>query len=286
VLAEAPDIVISFMDTTNVRSLIALTGSGVPVIISERTDPRYHDIGSFWPLARRLIYPCSAALVVQTRPVAGWGRGIVPARKVTVIPNFVRTLPDPKTSTRDKFTILSVGRLGREKGYDILLSAFAEAGGSEKGWHLTILGEGNERDNLERLVGDRGLTGSVSLPGIVREPAEWMQRTCLFVLSSRFEGFPNALLEAMACGCAVIAADCPSAPAEIIHNGINGLLVPAENVRALGDAMLRLMDDEDLRQSLGTQALEVKTVFSQESIMGLWDALIEKVLHERDSTHE
>ena len=111
-----------------------------------------------------------------------------------------------------------------------------------------------------------------------------MQKTSSFVLSSRFEGFPNALLEAMACGCPVIATDCPSAPAEIIQDEINGLLVPADNVTALSDAMLRLMDDENLRQRLGTQALKVKTTFSQDYIMAQWDALIESILHKGDKT--
>ncbi|MFY9175634.1 MAG: glycosyltransferase, partial [Peptococcia bacterium] len=100
----------------------------------------------------------------------------------------------------------------------------------------------------------------------------------LFVLPSRYEGFPNALLEAMACGCAVIAADCPSGPAEIIHDGVNGLLVPREDITALSAAMDRLMHDDSIRQRLSGQALKVKETFSQGEIMNRWDALIQKVL--------
>jgi len=182
--------------------------------------------------------------------------------------------------------ILSVGRLGIEKGHDLLIRAFAAAEGAQKGWDMTILGEGNERLNLERLISGLGLTASVHLPGIVKEPAEWMQKTSLFVLTSRYEGFPNALLEAMACGCAVIATDCPSAPAEIINNDINGLLVPAEDVTALSNAMQKIIDDESLRQRLGVQALKVKTTFSQETIMAKWDALIENISKKGETTDE
>jgi glycosyltransferase involved in cell wall biosynthesis len=286
ILKSRPDLVISFMDLTNVRTLVALIGTKIPVIISERTDPRYNPISRFWSLARRLFYPFSAALVVQTQSVAGWAQRVVPACKTSVIPNFVRTMPSCKISDREKSMILSVGRLGIEKGHDLLIRAFAAAEGAQKGWDMTILGEGNERLNLERLISGLGLTASVHLPGIVKEPAEWMQKTSLFVLTSRYEGFPNALLEAMACGCAVIATDCPSAPAEIINNDINGLLVPAEDVTALSNAMQKIIDDESLRQRLGVQALKVKTTFSQETIMAKWDALIENISKKGETTDE
>jgi glycosyltransferase involved in cell wall biosynthesis len=115
------------------------------------------------------------------------------------------------------------------------------------------------------------------MPGIVDEPAGWMYRAGLFVLPSRFEGFPNALLEAMACGCAVVSADCPSGPAEIIRHGENGLLVPREDVDALAAAMGRLMDDEGLRSSLGRKAVEVRSRFAQKAVMAQWDDLITHV---------
>jgi len=264
-----PDLVISFMDLTNVRTLVALAGTKIPVIISERTDPRYNPINRFWSHARRLFYPFSAALVVQTQSVARWAQSIFPSCNISVIPNFVRTMPTSKDTNRDKSMILAVGRLGIEKGHDLLIRAFSAAGGVQKGWHLIILGDGNEKQLLEMLANELGLSESVRFIGTVQEPAEWMTKTSLFVLSSRFEGFPNALLEAMACGCAVIATDCPSAPGEIIINEINGLLVPVDDVTALSNAMQRVMDDENLRLRLGVQALKVKTTFSQDTIMAM-----------------
>lgn len=274
ILDAHPDLVISFMDLTNVRTLVALLGTGIPVIVSERTDPRHQPVNLFWSFARRLFYPFSAKLVVQTQSVARWAQSAVPACKISVIPNFVRNIPLSKESDRKESMILSVGRLGKEKGHDLLLRAFAATGGAQKGWQLTIIGEGDERRNLENLTVSLDLSASVHLPGIVQEPAEWMQETSFFVLPSRYEGFPNALLEAMACGCAVIATDCPSAPAEIIRNEMNGLLVPIDNITALSNAMLRLMDSTSLRQHMGSQALEVKKTFSQASIMAQWDDLI------------
>jgi glycosyltransferase involved in cell wall biosynthesis len=122
-----------------------------------------------------------------------------------------------------------------------------------------------------------GISDVVDMPGIVKEPAEWLHKAKFFILPSRFEGFPNALLEAMACGCAAIAADCPSGPAEIIRHNENGLLVPKEDVKALSVAMSRLMEDEELRTRLGQRALEVRSRFDQATIMAQWDDLIENV---------
>ena len=276
-----PDVLISFIDRTNLQILFALVGSGIPLIVSERIDPRYYRIGCSWSLARRILYPFSSAIVVQTSSVIAWANKIAPRRKVRVIPNFVRKLPEPYDMSvqaeQSQRIMLAVGRLDKQKGYDLLIRAFARVDAKRKGWRLVILGEGPERSNLWRLAEDLGIHDAVAMPGIVKEPAEWMHKADLFVLPSRYEGFPNALLEAMACGCAVIAADCPSGPAEIIHNGVNGLLVPREDITALSAAMDRLMQDEELRVNLGKQAIEINSRFSRAKIMAQWDDLIESV---------
>ncbi|HOD72224.1 MAG TPA: glycosyltransferase family 4 protein [Deltaproteobacteria bacterium] len=278
VLDYNPGVVISFIDRTNIRMLLALAGSGIPVIVSERIDPRYHDIGCYWSFVRRMLYPFSQALVVQTDPVAAWAYRVISLSRVRVIPNFVREMHVQGIMPEEREpVILAVGRLDKQKGHDLLIRAFARADAKQKGWRLVILGEGPERSNLWRLTEDLGIHDAVSMPGVVKEPAEWMYKADLFVLPSRYEGFPNALLEAMACGCAVIAADCPSGPAEIIRHGVNGLLVPRENITALSTAMDRLMQDEELRVNLGKQAIEISSRFSQAKIMAQWDDLIEDV---------
>jgi GalNAc-alpha-(1->4)-GalNAc-alpha-(1->3)-diNAcBac-PP-undecaprenol alpha-1,4-N-acetyl-D-galactosaminyltransferase len=283
VIRAHPDVVVSFIDVTNMRTLTGLLGTGIPVIVSERIDPRHHPIGYFWRISRRILYPLAQALVVQTRSVAAWASHVVPERKIHVISNFIRPLPGRTGRSSDTEPeqpyVLAIGRLDRQKGHDLLIRAFAATGAARSGWRLVILGEGPERPNLERLASELGIQGAVSMPGVVREPAEWLYKARLFVLSSRYEGFPNALLEAMACGCAVIAADCPSGPAEIVRDGENGLLVPAEDVHALSSAMLSLMGDEGLCRRLGTQALQVRSAFSQDSVMALWDDLIGNVLN-------
>jgi GalNAc-alpha-(1->4)-GalNAc-alpha-(1->3)-diNAcBac-PP-undecaprenol alpha-1,4-N-acetyl-D-galactosaminyltransferase len=281
VLGCKPDVLVSFIDRMNITMLCALAGTGIPLIVTERTDPRHHDIGFFWSLFRRLIYPLSRMLVVQTDSVSAWARRIVPDSRVGVIPNFVRPLPAPEETTSGEMPagpfVLAVGRLSREKGHDVLISSFARTGAHQQGWRLVILGDGPERPSLERLAAGLGIAGAVSMPGIVREPAAWMYKAGIFVLPSRYEGFPNALLEAMSCGCAVISTNCPSGPAEIIHHDQDGLLVPAEDIEALSSAMKRCMRDETLRERLGRRALDVRSRFSQSSIMAQWDGLMANV---------
>jgi GalNAc-alpha-(1->4)-GalNAc-alpha-(1->3)-diNAcBac-PP-undecaprenol alpha-1,4-N-acetyl-D-galactosaminyltransferase len=276
-----PELAISYMDRTNIHMLLAFAATRIPLIVSERTDPRHHRIGFPWSLARRLLYPFASSLVVQTDSVTAWAGRVVPGSRVRVIPNFVREMPEtgaPAGEGDDSHRyILSVGRLSKEKGHDVLIRAFALAKAKHKGWRLVILGEGSERANLEGLAADLGISEAVVMPGTEKEPAFWLHKAGFFVLPSRYEGFPNALLEAMACGCAVISADCPSGPADIVRNGENGLLVPRDDVPAMSAAMGRLMEDEGLRTRLGGGALEVCSRFSRERIMAQWDALIESV---------
>jgi len=181
----APDVVVSFIEQNNVRVLAALLGTGIPVIVSERTDPRLHRVGRSWAAARRLLYPAAQAVVVQTESVAQWASGLVPAQKVRVIPNFTRKLPQPRAFDDREQLICGIGRLGREKGFDVLIPAFAASRARRQNWRLVILGEGPERGRLEALVAFHGLDGQAALPGMVPDPADWLRQARIFALPSR-----------------------------------------------------------------------------------------------------
>lgn len=274
-----PDVVVSFVEMTNVRMLAALAGTGLPVIVSERTNPRHYQLSGAWNWVRRLLYPWASAVVVQSESVAQWAREFVAARRVHVLPNFVRDLPPASSiAERSSNEILAVGRLSREKGFDLLLRAFAASGLSERGVRLTILGEGPERQALMSLARVLGVENVVSMPGVVRDPEKWMAGSAAFVLPSRYEGFPNALLEAMAMGCAVIATDCDSGPRQIIRNGVDGVLVPLEDVAALAEALRTVLSDPDLRMRLSFAALSVRQRFEKKVILERWRALLGEVL--------
>jgi glycosyltransferase involved in cell wall biosynthesis len=277
-----PDLVISFIDQVNILALISLRGTGIPVIISERIDPTHHRIGWIWEALRVLTYPWADRLVVQGESIRLQFHGRV-RRRTRVIPNPV-PCPPVLWEARDlevKAPILvAVGRLVPQKGFDLLLTAFARLSGRHPEWKLMIWGEGPERNSLEELRNDLGLKGQVSLPGNHTNIYQALVQSDLFVLSSRFEGFPNALCEAMAVGLPVVSFDCPSGPAQIIRSGQDGLLVPQGNVEELEHALDQLMSNESLRRTMGLEALEVVQRFSLENILEQWEHCILEVIEQ------
>jgi glycosyltransferase involved in cell wall biosynthesis len=273
-----PDVVISFMDTTNVLTILASRGLGIPVIISERTNPRRRAIGLAWSTMRSFLYRRADALVVQSSAVRDWAREIGVSARVDIIPNPIN--PEFNGSAKaahrrgSGHTVVAMGRLVRVKGFDLLIEAFARCAGQHPEWSLVILGEGEERSNLESLIVAKGLQDRVRLAGKVPQPSHILGQADLFVLSSRFEGFPNALMEAMACKLAVISTDCPNGPRDIVRDGVDGLLIPPDDINALAKGMDRLMGDSAERQRLGACAMEVIERFSIEKVMSMWGELV------------
>ena len=274
-----PDVVISFTDTTNILVLLATRTLGIPVVVSERIDPRYHPIGRGWTAARRLTYRWASTLVVQTGAVREWAREIMPVTKVWVVPNPV-VAPTTQIAARVALPspcVLAIGRLATQKGFDLLIRSFAQVAAVNPQWSLVIVGEGAERENLVDLAKQLAISDRVQFPGRISEPGSILKQADMFVLSSRYEGFPNALLEAMSCGCAVISFDCPSGPAEFIETGVNGILVPPEDVEKLGTSIGQLMNDSDLRKKLGSVAVEVKERYSLPAVAQQWDEVLARV---------
>lgn len=285
-----PHTVVSFVDLTNIRILAALFRSGIPTIISERIHPAYHDIGRIWHMARRLTYPLAGALVVQTGDAREWASKHLYQRKTYIIPNAVRlrkfsNVASSKPLQSPPRLILAVGRLNRQKGFDLLIEAFRRSGLAEKNWQLIILGEGDERGALEDQISSSDLGDAVGMPGYVENVAQWYAKAELFVLSSRYEGFPNALLEAMQFSLACIAFDCPSGPSDIIEHGKNGWLVPGQDEEALTKALVYIADSIDLRPQLGRAAIEVRQRFSPDTVYLKWSKLIDNVYLSNQSRH-
>ncbi len=287
-----PDAVVSFTANVNTLSVLALLGLRTPVIVSERTDPSQVNIGWWRSSLRRMLYPRSAAVVVQTRKVLEDLQRQFPGARLAEIPNPVpRIDPDAEHSgvplrelggipTGAKI-IAGMGRLDSEKGFDLLIDAFGKVSSAYPDWHVVIFGKGPARPELEARIAAASLSARVHLPGEVMAARKYLQEADIFVLSSRFEGFPNVMVEAMACGCAVVSFDCPSGPAEIIRSGHDGLLVRAGDVQGLAAALRTLMDNPARRTELGHNARQAVERFSIERIMEQWNQLLSEVLAAR-----
>jgi glycosyltransferase involved in cell wall biosynthesis len=250
-----PDVIVAFTTEANVVALWAASGLDIPVVVSERNQPDRPGLGRARRAARRLTYPYAAAIVVQTEAIAAWARRRfrVP---VHVLPNPVRL--DAAVCRQEgqdgEKRLVAVGRLVPQKGFDRLIASFARLAIKHPDWKLTICGEGVERGALEAEIQRLSLAGRVSLPGVKEDMHQIFAEATLFVLPSRFEGYPNVLLEALAAGCPVVATDCPGATAEILDDGRYGSLVTADDDDALTFGLDHMMSDEALRAGYAAKA--------------------------------
>jgi glycosyltransferase involved in cell wall biosynthesis len=268
----APDLVIAFLAKINVLTMLASRGLAVPVIVSERNNPERQRFRGIWSWLRHWSYGAAWCVVTPSRGVlASFPRKI--RARGRVIPNPV-DLTCAAIPQRGKGRLVAVGRLVHQKGFDLLLRAFARIAPDHPEWTLTVWGEGEQRAALEALCAHLGVAGRVQLPGLTERPGRWVQEADIFVLSSRYESFGNVITEAMVAGLPVIAFECPWGPGEILRDGEDGLLVPPEDVGALAAAIRRLIVDADLRRRLGQAAARNVRRFARDAVIAQWDALV------------
>ena len=280
--AADPDLAIAFLAKINVLTVLASRGLGFPVVVSERNNPERQRFRGIWSWLRQRLYGTAYCVVTPSRGVLASFSGAVRERG-RVIPNPV-DLARPARAQRGSGRLVAVGRLVHQKGFDLLLQAFARIAPEHPDWTLTIWGEGEERATLEALRTELGLARRVRLPGVTERPGQWVGAADVFVLSSRYESFGNVITEAMAAGLPVVAFDCPWGPGDILRDGEDGLLVPPEDVDALAAAVRRLILDADLRARLGAAAALNVRRFAREAILAQWDALVAEATGARETT--
>jgi GalNAc-alpha-(1->4)-GalNAc-alpha-(1->3)-diNAcBac-PP-undecaprenol alpha-1,4-N-acetyl-D-galactosaminyltransferase len=272
VAEKQPDAVLSFIDVSNVLTILASAALRVRVVVSERTNPGQNQtISQLWKSLRRLTYRWAGAVVAQTNDAARWLDSQCGVRSL-VIPNAIRRMREVD-AIREPL-ILAIGRLTREKGVDTLLRAFAQLSGKFHEWRLVIAGDGPERSALICLREQLNLSERVDFVGEIRDVESWLARASLVVHASRREGFPNAVLEAMAMGAPVICTDCRSGPSDIIEDRVNGRLIAVDDVEALTNAMTELIENPRFRLGLAAEGLKVRDSYEQNMIMDRWSEVL------------
>ena len=277
-----PDLVLGMTTLPAIKLLLAVRGMACPCIVSERNFPPLKRPGWPWRLLRRLTYPWAQLHLVQTESTGRWLAQHLNARPQLCLANPVawplpRFAPDPDPTDwlarqkvgADQQVLLAVGTKAHQKGFDRLVAMFALLRERHPQVHLVILGMDSvpyhgvdQQAQLRRMLPQA--SHSLHFPGRVGNVQDWYERTDLFLLPSRYEGFPNVLLEAMASGCCCVSSDCPQGPAELIRDGVNGRLLPNDaNPQTWADVVSALLVDSDVRRRLACRALEVRQRFSE-----------------------
>jgi glycosyltransferase involved in cell wall biosynthesis len=271
-----PDFVLSFLTRTNVVALISTLGTGIPVIVSERNNPEAQPFGIGWKWLQTMLYPRAFGLVAMTAgAMAHFPEKM--RRRSWIIPNAV-DLPADWACKRGEGIVTAVGRLTHQKGFDILLDAFAKIEGAFPGWRLVIWGEGEDREKLEKQRRMLGLEDRVEMPGVTAKPGQWIETADVFVLSSRYEGWGIVLLEAMAAGLPVVSFNCKWGPSAMITDGEDGLLVAPEDAEALAASLARILADVGLRTQLSSRAAETAKRYARDRILEQWDGVARSAL--------
>lgn len=278
--ARNPNVVISFLTRINVAMALSSFGIKASTIICERTWPPFASLDKRFFWMYKFLFSGVDKIIVQTEKSKTWLTQNFSGKNVDVIPNPIEyPLPLQGRSVRpdsiilqNKKVILASGRLHKFKQFDLLIRAFSFIKDKHPDWHLVILGDGEEKDDLNQLVSDLNLIDRVYFPGEVGNMSEWYERAELFVLSSILEGFPNVLLEAMSYGLPCISFDCDTGPREMIQDGVNGILVkPDDKEQGLESALDKLILSEELRSEFSRNSIRLRDRHSINNIMQKWD---------------
>jgi glycosyltransferase involved in cell wall biosynthesis len=278
-----PDIIISFTDNANVYTVLYNWFKKRPLVIAQRTNPYYNTLPRIIRFLPKLIYKRANVMVVQTLQTIDIYQNLkIPLPKIVeVIYNpLSKAIYQPQAGVKRTDIILAVGRLyNRDKHFDKLIDIFNATDNNQ--WQLHIAGDGPDHKMLEDKIAGLQLSAKILLLGSIKDLAPLYQAAKIFVLTSEFEGFPNALCEAMANGCACISYDCATGPSAIIKNDSNGILVAPGKQEEFAQQLNDLMHNETRVNRFSKAAYHLREVLDEEKIMQQWEQLINKIVPQK-----
>ncbi len=265
-----PDVVICFGEWFNAYTILSTRFLGIKVFVSNRMGPMLK-LGFLLDTANKLLYRYADGVIAQTNTAKDIISIKGPNKNIRVIPNAV--IPIEANQFSKKNQIVTVGRLSKAKNHILLVRSFAKLNNSL--WTLHIIGDGEERYNLECEVRKLGIEKKVIFYGQQKEFGSILSESEIFVLSSVFEGFPNALVEAMSVPLACISTNCIAGPSDIIQDGVNGILVKPNDIDEMTEAINRLVQDQKLRNELSDEAYKVREKYHFDTVAKQYLAFIQ-----------
>ena len=273
---QRPHRVLALLTRTNITCCCAAWDLPIHLVVSERNDPSRQLLPEVWQRLRPLAYrradvvtANTAGVLAALEPMGAWDR-------LALLPN-----PLPGASAlgadgagRTAIGFINVARLVPQKGLDVLIAALPRLSGAAAAWPVTLVGDGPERETLQRKARDLGVSDRLRCLGFRSDPERFLAEAAVFVLPSRFEGMPNALLEAMAAGLAVIVTDASPGPLEVVEPGVSGLVVPSDDPVALAAAMEALASDPERCRRMGTAAKARIASLDWPQLEPLWRSIL------------
>ena len=277
---EKPDIVVAFTRGVLYRALAAGIGTGIPVVISVRTDPVGHYDKKADKLRIPLLFPHAAGCVFQTEGAKAFFAPYLQENSRIILnplnPKYVG-VPEPAVRTKD---VVQSGRLVDFKNQPMLIRAFLKVHEKHPDYTLKIYGPDSKdgtKEILESIIHENHAEDFVKLMGGSNTLEKDLADAALYAFSSDWEGLPNALMEAMALGLPVVSTDCPcGGPKTLIEDGVNGLLVPIMDEKAMTDGILRLIEDRELAERLGREARKISERANEDAVFEQWQTYLQE----------
>ncbi|MGJ8685713.1 MAG: glycosyltransferase family 4 protein [Nonlabens sp.] len=275
---ENIELIIGFLTRGNILAVLAAKACKIPVIISERNNPYTVKLSLLWKTLWKYTYPKADCLVVQTKIIKQYFKPFVKEESLKILANPISTeltLARNKKITKKK-VILNVGRLADQKAQSLLIKAFSAL--NTEDWYLHIIGKGPKQKEYENMISELGMQERIKLLPPTKSISNHYNSCSIFAFTSIYEGFPNALIEAMHFGLPCIATDCPTGPSELIKNGENGFLIEMNNQKQLEDKLNVLMNNETIRNNFSIKAEKSVEKFQAIHIANDWEQIILKIM--------
>jgi len=279
-LEVKPDLIFSVIGKNNFMAISTSRGLNIPVVTSVCAVPELEYYNKSMEFLAKTYLVKSDVLIVQTSQQRSYFPSWIQKKSILMKNPINPVFTSIEIEGKRDNTIVSVGRIDENKNNRMLIDAFSDIASDVPEWNVYIYGDGELRDELIAYVDSIGMSDRIFLPGRIENVPDTIKNAGIFVLSSDTEGSPNALIEALCLGLPVISTDCPcGGPADLIEDGVNGLLIPVGDTAKMQDSLQKLISDFQLREKMSEQAIRTRDIYNPERVCSEWRELFKKLVN-------